>query len=95
MGLISFFKVNKYKRFSFEPRYYDERKEHREELLRELEEQNMIRENGVGDNYKSKITRGSMRAFKKKQVKTESRTTTVRLLVIIILLLALSYWLLH
>lgn len=95
MGITSFFKVAKHKQFSFAPRYYDERRERREELIRQLEEEDARRRGEEGGEHRSGITRGSMRAVHARKLKAESRTSTYRLLIILALLTAIFYWLLR
>lgn len=41
---FSFFKVPKHRVFHYEPRYYDERKEHRDAVAREARRQKAVRE---------------------------------------------------
>jgi len=93
MGLVSILKVNKYKRFSFTPRYYDERRERRDELIRELEEEK-IRTGGGQVEYRPHLRSGYMKAMRQ-QTKKENNTSVVRLLVILAALAALFYWLLR
>lgn len=95
MGIPSFFKVARHKQFSFSPRYYDERRERREELERQLEEEDARRRGDDGAGYRSGLTRGSIRAYHSKKLKAESRTSTYRLLIILALLTAIFYWLLR
>jgi hypothetical protein len=96
MGLPSFFvKTNKYKRFAYNPRYYDERKEHREELIKQLEEEDRMRNEGASANFHSKLSKGYLGSYRKKIRRKENSTSSIRLVVIIVLLAAIFYWLLR
>jgi Flp pilus assembly protein TadB len=94
MGLVSIIKVNKYKRFSFTPRYYDERKERREELIKQLEEdQRRAEDASIG--YSSRLKSGYLKSMRTQSKKKEGNSSLYRLLIIIAALSALFYWLLQ
>jgi hypothetical protein len=97
MGLLpSFFvKINKYKRFTYNPRYYDERKEHREELIKQLEEEDNMRKEGATANYRPTISRGYLGSYRRQIRRKENPTSSIRFIVILILLAAIFYWLLR
>jgi len=89
MGLPSFFRINKPRRFNFYPRYYDERKAKMQERIKKAEVE-------LGINSEKSQTRtlqkGHMRGYfpRNKRLK---RTSNIRLLIIIVILLLISYYL--
>jgi hypothetical protein len=90
MGIPSFFRTPKPKRFNYIPRHYDEQKEQLEERIRDIE-----REMGVtkGEAYRPTIRKGHMsNYFRRKQRKTQQQST-IRLIIIIIILCLISYYL--
>lgn len=94
--LGSFFKTTKYKKFEFVPRFYDERKERREELIKQLEEEDRLRKGGsaIGD-YQSHLKKGYLSGYRRKVERKESKNSMVRIAIILTILIAIFYWLLR
>jgi hypothetical protein len=92
---FSLFKTAKYKQFDFNPRYYDERKERREELIRQLEEEDRQKQTGSVGEYKSHLKSGYLTSYRKKTQKKDGKNSMVRLAIILTLLMAIFYWLLR
>ena len=93
---FSFFKTSKYKKFEFAPRYYDERKERREELIKQLEEEDRARKSGGSiSDYQSHLKKGYLSGYRRKTERKESKNSMVRLAIILTILIALFYWLLR
>jgi hypothetical protein len=92
---FSLFKTARYKKFEFNPRYYDERKEHREELIRQLEEEDQIKKSGSTIDYKPHLKAGYLTGYRKKVQRKEGNTSMIRLVIIIVILMAIFYWLLR
>ncbi len=90
MGLISFFKVPRYNKFTYMPRYYDPRAEEREKRIRQIKREMGIKEEGE-QPYVPNI-KGHMGTYFKKQ-RLEKRYSNLRLAVIIIILFIISYYL--
>lgn len=90
---IKFFHTPKNKEFKFKPRYYDEQKEELDKRVEQIK-----KEMGISDDetkpYVSKIKRGEMRGYLKKNVERKRRST-LRLVIILLALLAIVYFLLY
>jgi hypothetical protein len=88
MGLPRFFKLAKPKSFNYIPVFYDER----EEKLKERVEK-AAKELGVEkpEEYKPRLTRGTMRSYLKKSKKAD-RYSSVRVIIIIAILLLIAYY---
>jgi flagellar biosynthesis/type III secretory pathway protein FliH len=93
--LGSFFKTTKYKKFEFAPRYYDERKERREELIKQLEEEDRAKKAGSISDYQSHLKKGYLSGYRKKVERKESKNSMVRIAIILTVLIAIFYWLLR
>ena len=89
MGLPSFFKINKPRRFNFYPRYYDERKEKLQERIKKAEEELGIK--SETSNIRT-LQKGAMRGYFPR-TKRVRRTSNIRLIIIIVILLLISYYL--
>lgn len=87
MGIPSFFKLPKPRKFDYKPLYYDPVKERRQERNRQIE-----RELGLDKDkkYVSRIYHGIFRDQIKRNLKTE-RSSNIRLIIIFIILLLLAY----
>lgn len=70
MGInISFFKTPRHRVFHYEPLYYDEKKEHREELMEEIEKEKAQKEGREWKDthyYAGKHIRGKIRESSEK-----------------------------
>ncbi len=98
MGLkISFFKTPKHRVFHYEPIYYDERKEHREELIEEIKKEKALREGKEYVNEKyipGRNIRGKMRNFTENNSRHDMKASTTRIisLVSLVVLFILIYY---
>jgi hypothetical protein len=92
---LSFLKTAKYKKFEFNPRYYDERKERREELIRQLEEEDQFKKSGIAGEYKSRLKSGYLTNYRRKVQRKEGNSSMIRIAIIIVVLMAIFYWLLR
>lgn len=88
-GIPRFFKIPQHKRFNYQPLYYDEEKERREERLNRIRQDLGNEENE--DHYVSSITHGSMRGYFDK-TKRAKKHSNIRLIILIIFLLFVSYF---
>ncbi len=88
-GIPRFFKIPQHKRFNYQPLYYDEEKEKREERLKRIRRE--LGKSDDEDHYVPTITRGSMRGYfdKTRRVKKQSN---VRLVLLILFLFFVSYF---
>lgn len=93
--LGSFFKTIKYKKFEFAPRYYDERKERREELIKQLEEEDRAKKTNSISDYQSHLKKGYLSGYRRKVERKESKNSMVRVAIILTVLIAIFYWLLR
>ncbi len=93
--LGSFFKTTKYKKFEFVPRFYDERKERREELIKQLEEEDRAKKTGAISDYQSHLKKGYLSGYRKKVERKESKNSMIRIAIILTVLIAIFYWLLR
>ncbi|MEN8137447.1 MAG: hypothetical protein ABFR62_03365 [Bacteroidota bacterium] len=84
MKLPSFIKLNSYKRFDFQPRYYDERKERLERIKAKYK----------GENS-PEATKERIRGSFKKSSKRKTGSSNIRLLLIIAGLLFLAWYFLY
>jgi hypothetical protein len=90
---IRFMKVNKHKRFDYSPRYYDERKERLDKLVKKHEKEALsdtkkmeYRERlkqRIADNWESNASSAAA-----------SRSANLRLIIILVVLLAAVYFIL-
>ncbi len=83
MKLPSFIPLNPYSRFKFTPRYYDERRERREQL-----------EEKYHGEHSAEATRDRLKGSFKKPTKTKGSTTNIRLIAIISILSFIAWYLL-
>ena len=90
MGIPRFFKLPKNKQFNYQPLFYNEKKEAREER-----EKGIAREMGIeiGTGNRSHIAKGSMREYFKRERK-ERKQSNLRLIIIAIILFFITYLLL-
>jgi cytochrome c-type biogenesis protein CcmH/NrfG len=93
MGMITFFKTPKPKRFDYTPQYYDARKE----ALKQRE-QRIKQEMGEADEDAPRVSliKGQMRRqYEQKISGRANRGSALRLFVIFIILCLLAYYLLY
>jgi hypothetical protein len=90
MGIPRLFKLPEHKKFTYRPLFYDPEKEEREERMRELKAEQGI---GPEGDFKSRIQRGSMRNYYRKE-KAAARQSNIRLILIVVFLLVMTYFLL-
>ncbi|MDX9769867.1 MAG: hypothetical protein RBT19_05860 [Tenuifilaceae bacterium] len=93
MGMITFFKTPKPKRFDYTPQYYDARKEALKERERQIKQ-----EMGEADEDAPRVSliRGQMRRQYEQKIKGRAnRGSGLRLFVIFIILCLLAYYLLY
>jgi len=83
MKLPSFIPLNSYSRFKFSPRYYDERRERREQL-----------EEKYHGEHSTEATHDRLKGSFKKTTKTKGSTTNIRLIAIISGLSFIAWYLL-
>jgi cytochrome c-type biogenesis protein CcmH/NrfG len=93
MGMITFFKTPKPKRFEYTPQYYDARKE----ALQEREKQ-IKQEMGLADDDAQRVSliRGQMRRQYEQKMKGRiNKGSSLRLVVIFIILCLLAYYMFY
>ena len=93
MGIPRFFKLPGYKRFDYQPLYYDASKEQREERNKTIASELGIKPDD-GTGYRPGIKRGSMRAVKFSNKKV-ARKSNLRLFLIIIFLFFVAWLILY
>ena len=93
MGIPRLFKIPGHRTFSYNPRYYDPKKEEREERNREIMREMGIKTETDG-TYRPTIRRGSMRGYFHQQSRKARSHSNIRLVIIIIFLLAVTYFIL-
>ena len=88
MALPSFFRTPQHKVFNYAPRYYDERKERREERIKEIKREMGIDEEN-GETYRTRLTKGSMRShiYSSRSVRKKSNIRTLLIAAFLILIL--------
>ena len=94
MALLRFFRIPKPKKFEYKPLYYDPQKEAIEERKRRISSE-LTGEPLTEEEYSNRI-KGSMRStngrIKPKNLKTDARTSNIRIIVIIVVLLFLAWY---
>jgi hypothetical protein len=91
--LSSWLTVNRYRRFSYTPRYYDARRERREEFVRQLEKGEQYG-SGVITGNSFRIQRGFLHTMRNKHHK-ENNASFIRLVFILFALIVIFYLLLR
>ncbi|MFP4059727.1 MAG: hypothetical protein ACOCXW_02360 [Bacteroidota bacterium] len=89
MGIPSFFPKHQYRRFEYQPRYYDEQKEELENRIRDIEEKMGVNQAG---EYIPRIRRGVMKNYYRQKKRRLEKQSNIRLIVIIAVLLLVSYF---
>ncbi len=95
----SFFKLPKIKKFDFQPRYYDERKEALDKRIAQIKAEMGISDDQPEGNkyfrgdYKSHI-KGQMRGYFK-QTRRQKRTSNLRLLIILLVMLTIAWYIIY
>ena len=90
MGLPRFFRIPQHKRFDYQPLYYDEAKEKREERIRSVEREMGIQHDDNDRKYIPSIGRGSFSAMYSKRKKVQ-RWSNLRLIILILVLFFITY----
>jgi len=93
MGLPRFFRLPQHKRFNYQPLYYDEEKEKREERIRAIEREMGIKHDESDGKYMPSIGRGSFSSMQTRRRKSQ-RYSNLRLVILIILLFFITYFIL-
>ncbi len=91
--LPSLFKLrehNSIKKFDYQPRTFDERKERLEKRRKEIEEE-MEREKGLGTTYESHLRERISESWHRKETRRQQRNSGSRLLLILAALLVILY----
>ncbi len=90
MGIGSFFYLPRNKKFNFQPRYYDEKKEELEKRIRRIKQEMGKPEDE--DIYIPNI-KGQMRGGYFKRSQEQKRRSSFRLVFILVILFLIAYWL--
>ena len=93
MGLPRLFRIPQHKRFNYQPLYYDEEKEKREERIRAIEREMGIEQDKGDDRYHPAIGRGSFSAMHTRRRRVQ-RYSNIRLILLILFLLFIAYFIL-
>jgi len=93
MGIPRFFRVPQHKRFNYQPLYYDEEKEKREERIRAIEKEMGIERENDDKTYRPSIGRGSFNAMNTRRRKAQ-RSSNIRLIILILFLFFITYFIL-
>ena len=93
MGLPRFFRIPQHKRFDYQPLYYDEEKERREERIRSIEREMGIEHENDDRKYSPSIHRGSFSSMYSKRKKVQ-RWSNLRLIILILFLFFITYYIL-
>lgn len=91
--LPSIFKLtehNRYKRFGYEPRTFDERKERLEQRRAEIEKE-IERDRRLGEKGESLLRERITESWSRRETRRQHRNSTFRLLLILAFLVALIY----
>lgn len=89
-GIPRFFKIPQHKRFNYQPLYYDEEKERREERRKRIRKE--LGKSEADDHYVPNITRGSMRGYFDKSRRAKKQSN-LRLVILVLFLIFVSYFL--
>ncbi len=87
MGIIKFFRLPKHRVFSYEPIYYDERKEELKKRVKNIEEELKAEAKNA---HASLIKKGQMNRYFR-EVKRKKVQSNTRLIIILLALILLSY----
>ena len=93
MGLPRFFRIPQHKRFDYQPLYYDEAKEKREERIRSIEREMGVEHEDNGRKYSPSISRGSFSSMYSRRKKVQ-RSSNIRLIILVLLLFLITYFIL-
>lgn len=90
MGIPRLFRLPGHKQFTYEPIYYDERKEQLQERIRKIESEMGIRkEDG---EFTRTLSKGSFNHFHARKRRNQ-RYSSLRLVIILIFLILVTYYL--
>jgi hypothetical protein len=87
MGIIKFFRLPRHRIFSYEPIYYDERKEELEKKIKNIEAEIKAEANNANV---SRLKKGQLNRYFK-EVKRKKVQSNTRLVIILLALILLSY----
>lgn len=89
----NFFKPRTHYDFNYKPRYYDERKERREQLEKKYHDENNI---DIEDSQRIKLTKNNLKSdWIRAKKSTADRNTSLRLAIIIAILVGIVAYLLQ
>ncbi|MDX1652498.1 MAG: hypothetical protein R3277_08405 [Brumimicrobium sp.] len=92
---IKFMKVNRHKRYDYTPRFYDERKERLNALIKNYEEKEDEFEPGSAE-YRARLKERMERTWSLQSTQSgQSRAANIRLIVILAALLIATYFILN
>ena len=91
MGIPRLFKLPKHKQFTYEPIYYDERKEQLQERIANIEDEMGVKREGEAPR---KLSKGSFSHFHERKRQSQ-KYSSMRLLIIVIFLFLITYFLLY
>lgn len=91
MGVGRFFYIPRNKKFNFQPRYYDQRKEEMEKRVKKIKQE--LGYSDKDDPYVPGI-RGQMRAGYFQKAQKIKRRSNMRMLIILVVLFIILYFLL-
>lgn len=89
MAFFNFVKSSRIRRFNYEPRYYDERKEALEKRIRQIENEVSDQQEG---GYQSELRKGFTKGYFHRDLKRRQRNSVIRLIIILALLLFIFYF---
>jgi len=81
---------NRYKRFEYKPRTFDEQKEKLEKRKIQIEKE-LAREQRLGANYESHLRERISDSWSRKETRRQNRNSSVRLLVILGILVLIIF----
>lgn len=92
---IQFIKVNRHKKFSYTPRYYDERKERLDRLIEKYEEDDTEKVDKQSAEYRARIKQRIEQSWEmNSSTASKARSANVRLIIILAALLLMTYFIL-
>lgn len=85
---ISFFKIPKHKKFTYNPLYYNQEREELQDRIKRIEREE---KSGKNDNYTSGSIKGSFQHLRSLRSRSQ-RSSSVRVIIIALILLAVVYF---
>ncbi len=86
--LPSFFGTRGHKKFNYQPMYYDERKEEREQRNRQIEKEMGIENDDI---YTPRIRKGQMSGLYRRTQRKAERQSNIRLVILIVFLVLVAW----